>query len=109
MVNDSNRPTFRECFENGLNFMDEKVPGWWTKINRATFEINSSQYCIWGQLYGDFHKGLEIFHMTNYEAARFGFVSFGFSEDARFNFMLVKGLWGRLIEERQDEASRALA
>lgn len=51
--------TARLRVRNGVSVLDKHVPGWQTRINPETFEINNMSGCILGQLWGWYTDGLE--------------------------------------------------
>jgi hypothetical protein len=61
----------------GIEFLNEKIPGWQDKINPEILDMGSSYYCILGQLFETEFKSLnntEYFSPYNYG------VKVGFSE-----------------------------
>ena len=59
----------------GAAFLDEHVPGWRTRIDLSTLDLESCENCILGQLFDDFMFGLEHLGLVNLpgEATRLGF------------------------------------
>lgn len=47
----------QKSVQRGVALLDEKYPGWYKKINPATIDISTLNYCILGQVYGDFGLG----------------------------------------------------
>lgn len=44
----------------GVEFLDERMPGWAKKLNLTTLNINSIRYCILGQLFnGSYLSGVD--------------------------------------------------
>ena len=50
---------FKKQIENGISLLDKKYPDWFLKINEQNLYMQFGGYCILGQLYGMFAKGLE--------------------------------------------------
>jgi len=42
--------TAAEAVANGAQLLDEKVPGWWRKIDLDSIRMDNCQHCICGQL-----------------------------------------------------------
>lgn len=42
--------TAAEAVANGAQLLDEKVPGWWRKIDLDSIQMDECQHCICGQL-----------------------------------------------------------
>jgi hypothetical protein len=81
----------REEVRRGAELLDERRPGWDQEINLANLKISSCRNCVLGQLYGDYHLGLD---MISSDAGEF--VD---AEDYGFDGVLD---WEELNEEWRD-------
>lgn len=50
--------------QRGAALLDAQNPGWYTRINPATIDLNSASDCILGQIYGDFFYGLTALKLS---------------------------------------------
>lgn len=45
---------YRPAVQKGVAWLDEKYPDWVTKIVGETLDLSSTDYCICGQMFGDY-------------------------------------------------------
>lgn len=43
----------------GAAFLDAQRPGWRDRVDATTLSMGSSSRCVLGQLFGDYHVGIE--------------------------------------------------
>jgi len=60
--------------ERGIAFLDKHVPDWHYRINLEQLEMEFSDYCILGQLYGDYHRGTAKLDLDEWQAYQYGFL-----------------------------------
>lgn len=48
----------------GAALLEEKMPGWRTRINLETLDLSHPEQCVLGQLYGDFTTGQDMLFFT---------------------------------------------
>ncbi len=56
----------------GARFFDRSVPGWHTKIDVEKLDINNTDDCIAGQIYGSYKKAVELLGITKSHSMRLG-------------------------------------
>jgi hypothetical protein len=44
---------YEQKIAQGVAYLDEKVPGWWDKVDLDTLELDSCVKCVLGQLQGN--------------------------------------------------------
>ena len=98
----------------GAAYLDTVRPGWANEINLARFNINDTEDCVIGQLYGNYREGrAELFGIepddyapnqaaSDRESYRLS-VEYGFDYelDVSLNFTAWQAEWVQLIQERQ--------
>lgn len=87
----------------GAELLDEKCPGWASEISLDTLDIDSSQNCVLGQLYGDFSRGaIALFSAAAYSGSQqSGFMCIPDpSRSAPCNAAELNAEWRELIRER---------
>jgi hypothetical protein len=57
----------------GVNFLDVRMPTWRFRISRADFDMGKWNYCVLGQLFGDYAPGREELELNESEAEWYGF------------------------------------
>lgn len=81
----------------GARFLDERTPGWESRINTATLNIASGNQCALGQVYGSYSEGL----------ARTGAapqsMSLGFSSTGNLDreYRLLTEAWRKEVQDRR--------
>ena len=63
---------------NGIKFLDKKVPKGWKRavsasIKSETFDINSSVYCVLGEVYGDYWQAKDELELSDKQVEQLGF------------------------------------
>lgn len=93
--------TATEVIENGMKILDEKNPGWESKIDLEKLDIGSNR-CILGQLYGDFCRGQFLLNMRELPS-RYGFAM---PEKllAEYNLSDLNQYWKDEIQERRSKS-----
>lgn len=81
----------------GAALLDELTPGWWRKVRSKTLDIASTQYCVTGQLFGSYARGLEALHLDNEQAPEYGFER----GDDGYNYPLLNTAWRDQIQLRR--------
>lgn len=66
-----------EVVERGMRLLDERGPeSWRDRIDLQTLQIEGTQRCVLGQLYGGFNRGLaELGVSYEPDVSRFGFAA----------------------------------
>ncbi len=60
--------------QKGADLLDQKRgKGWENEIKPYTFDMRHPKHCVLGQLYGDYHLGLDALGLTIYTAMDYGF------------------------------------
>ncbi len=59
----------RERVERGADFLDDADPGWYRRVDVGALELGSGEYCVLGQLHGDFRLGLGRSDLINLSSA----------------------------------------
>lgn len=72
-----------ERVNNGIEFLNENIPGWRQKIDKDILDIFSASTCIWGQLGWPRFKGLEtVINNTDITSVyENGFMGYNFDGD----------------------------
>lgn len=65
--------TAEGCVAKGARLLDNRVPGWETRIDRANLKMRHVGRCILGQLYGDYNTGRSVLNLTPDQGEEFGF------------------------------------
>lgn len=71
--------------------LDEIEPNWFNKINFETLDMNSTQYCVLGQVFGSYKKGI----------SSIGIDYFAYLSGETFGFKTNVQLWKDEVNERQ--------
>lgn len=84
----------------GAKFLDQHHPGWDQLIDLARLNLESSDDCVLGQLYGSYGRGLDrLFPRKD------GVIPerypLGFTEPDMSNYGELNRAWERLIMDRQ--------
>ena len=67
-----------ERVQNGICFLDERVPGWRERIDLDTLDVTDAQNCIVCQLFGAFGDGIVTeLCISSDQAERLGFCPMG--------------------------------
>lgn len=80
----------------GAALLDEKVPGWRTKVDLDIFELRSTEDCILGQVFGDYGVGTRELGLNREAQAAHGFdlkVEDYLSDEEYYLFSLLEDAW----------------
>lgn len=102
------RPLVEQVVRDGVAVLDKAVPNWFTRIDTETLDLDSSQACILGQLFGDYSEGM-TYMMDRHGlkvfdddwALRHGFLT-GCLEEGRVFPLRLKQEWITVIGARLD-------
>lgn len=64
---------YAERVAKGAALLDERRPGWALVIDLPTLDISDCDYCVLGQLMGDYADGLDTLSLTGDTSYAFGF------------------------------------
>ncbi|MFJ1765013.1 hypothetical protein ACIOD2_32130 [Amycolatopsis sp. NPDC088138] len=84
----------------GVEFLDEKTPGWSDCVQVIDLDMRSTCRCVLGQVYGNFDRAdLYFFGADEHSAIALGF-------DANYNagraeYPTLQRLWSFVIRQRQ--------
>jgi len=89
------RSKYNEVVQAGMQVLDEKVPGWESRIDPETLDLASCQFCILGQIYGDYGVGRRALDLYSDYAH-------GFDVDGGVDryYPLLTRAWLRVIGKR---------
>lgn len=87
----------QERVQRGMKLLDEKRPGWWKEIDLGKLCIISCNWCVLGQLYGYFERGLDKLDLWGYSRIK----GFSFSDEADGHDLTEE--WAEQIRLRQQE------
>ena len=87
--------TVEQRVRSGATLLDMSVPGWASKIDRDTLNLQLCTACVLGQLYSDYAKGCEALDLSEDQVIAFGFE----------HSMNWRGLSRTETESRQDEVA----
>lgn len=89
---------FEEQVSAGIKVLDRKGPlFWWERIDLEDLNMSSLEYCVLGQLYGNYATGQDSLSLRDEEL-----ISLGFDRPrlfAQFSNSHVSGQWEALNEE----------
>jgi hypothetical protein len=88
----------------GASFLDQQSPGWHRQMDTGSLNIARSDRCALGQLYGSYHRGLQVTGTAS-RSAELGFAASG-STGNPDEYTRLTQAWVREIESRLD-AERA--
>lgn len=89
------RSRFSEAVQAGMEILDENTPGWESRIDPEILNLGSCQFCILGQIYGDYNKGKHELRID--DGPDFGFDAEGGSDR---HYALLTHAWLRVIKKR---------
>jgi hypothetical protein len=93
--------------ERGAALLDERLPGWYEKIDLDKLDLASCENCVLGQLHGRkyerlrhrrYYRGLDRLGILDRKAGDFGFTVRG---SGRFENLTAE--WRRVIKRRRRE------
>jgi hypothetical protein len=59
--------------EKGVALLDEKVPGWETRVDPDALHMWNMRHCVLGQLFQDYMIGLRELGLSDESAVEYGF------------------------------------
>jgi len=89
------RSKYSEVVQAGMDILDENVPGWESRINPETLNLESCNFCVLGQIYGGYDVGKRALGVQNTDACGFEVES----GDSR-HYALLTRAWLRVIQKR---------
>lgn len=89
--------TTDELVNAAAAFLDERLPGWWQRVNVDMLHMTSMDLCVLGQLYGVFTTGLEELQLDA-SPLHAAFWALGSVAD----LVEREHMWKELIRARQD-------
>jgi hypothetical protein len=78
--------------KRGEAFLDEHVPGWRDAVEPYGLDLANGCQCVLGQVFGDYDDGLRLLGLTQRDAQRLGFFTWG-----RQTFGKLTDAWRRVI------------
>lgn len=57
----------------GMLFLDERVPGWWCRVDVDELRIRENDKCVLGQLFGSYDRACVELNMSYEDTTRLGF------------------------------------
>lgn len=91
----------REAVMRGAALLDERRPGWHREIDSRRLYVSNCQYCVLGQLYGQYIHGLNALGITPWQSADYGFHSSrGNSSSHGFSYGELDSAWRAQVRIR---------
>jgi len=95
-----------ERVEQGVRFLDVRVPGWYEMIDVERLDIRNKYACVLGQVYGEYSKGLqELFGFDLCYTVPLA-KDYGFDACDQAAFPILSEIWKNTIRPRQQAAQR---
>jgi hypothetical protein len=69
------RRTVQDRVARGAALLDEKQPGWASKLNFDIFNIDGCYSCVLGQVFGHYVRGLDFLQQGNNFSVEHGFIT----------------------------------
>ncbi len=100
--------TIAERVARGAALLDEKLPGWWQRIDLEALTMRDTCMCILGQLFGNeedrleddgYWQGLHDLNIPRFGAAHAA--EYGFADEDPFAYEALDVEWCELIESRR--------
>jgi hypothetical protein len=92
---------YAERVARGAALLDGRRPGWAEAVDLDELELSSCQYCVLGQLYGDFYAGRTALGLRESEiSAPYGFDIYSTREGDE-DFEALAEEWRKLIRARR--------
>ncbi len=101
--------TAQEAVANGVEWLDEKKPDWFMKVNTGLLDMHCCLMCVLGQACGDYHYALNDFipeakhKERNNWAQTHGFLSGGLAGP---NGAALAEEWETVIEAKKKEVKK---
>lgn len=73
-------------YERGARLLDRRCPGWYERIDITKLDMKSGQYCVLGQLFGSFMRGLRKLGIEDEVPYGFNY----YTEEPRWSDLIVK-------------------
>lgn len=93
---------YKARIAKGMALLDERAPGWESRINLDKLDLKSCTTCVLGQLFGDYSAGRNLASVSIFDVEEFGFIIFGGSS-RQFNNLTTA--WRQTIRARLAGAS----
>lgn len=97
--------TLDERVEAGMDFLDERRPGWMPRIDLDRLNISSSLDCVLGQLGGNYYEVLDAFGLNSVDSYGFGFSGHRLSEGYECECYSLTLAWRQAITARMAASS----
>lgn len=91
--------TIIERVARGAALLDERVPGWETKINVRELRLGSCVHCVLGQLFSGFERGVDALGLL-VAASAYGFAFAGELGQWSLEDMALRAAWTAEIDRR---------
>ena len=104
-LSESRDPYYEGNVQRGAALLDEQSPGWRSKVNVTSLDINSIENCVLGKIYGNYNRGTYNLRIQ-FAAEQFGFVTGGFEFEELMS--LDYRLWMRYSAYLERAWKRAL-
>ncbi len=88
---------YSEVVQAGMELLDENVPGWECRIDPEVLDLASCQFCVLGQIYGEYTQGTRELHLV--KGNPYGFDTPG-GEGAEKYYSLLTRAWLRVLRKR---------
>ena len=96
---------FAERAERGASLLDEKEPLWFNDVDLTIFQINNTEQCVLGQLYGYYEGGLQKLGLSEGSLEQeYGF-DISVSEFWNHTWQPLQDAWVNEITKRRELAS----
>lgn len=87
--------SYEERVATGAALLDKINPNWYTRIDSGSLDLLSTRYCVLGQIYGSYSKGLDELYIDTGGYSQ-GFIIFRF-----WNHLKIEELWREQIATRR--------
>ncbi len=84
-----------EAVKRGVVLLDSKIKDWRSKINLTWLDMNSSDTCILGQIYGSYYAGCEALGLSRPDTDQgvIDTINYGFTIDNRVSNRPLTYIW----------------
>lgn len=98
----------------GVALLDDRKPGWANRVDVDRLEMQACDRCVLGQLFGDFHEGMERLVPDHWDISPEPAITYGFDAEPlgpgewvdrgrlRFDYRMLRRLWTYVIRQRQE-------
>lgn len=87
--------------QQGIALLDEKNPGWESKIDLKILSMADCRVCILGQLYTEYSLGLKAIDICSRQEHSYGF-DWDFSNNSSLYYSQLTSAWKEAIRQRLD-------